>query len=381
MAKASKKNAEEVTDDTAEQGNESQGVLNSLFKAHKADHYNFEEEINYKVPSSSMIMNSIIGGGLSPGVARHCGANSGGKTSAALDFMKNFLKVADDKELRRGVFFRCEGRLSTDMRTRSGIKFVDSPDKWENGTCIIVDSNVFEFVFDVVRQLIVSNEDKVKYFFCIDSVDMMAKRADLEKTLDEAATVAGGALITSVFLKKVSVALAKRGHIAIFISQVRETVNINPYAKTPPKQGSASGGHALEHAASLVLEFLPRFNDDIIREDDEKNGKPIGHFAKCKVVKSDNEANLREVRYPIAYKRTNGNSIWREKEVLDMLQMFNLITRAGAWYYLSDIAKKDLEASSFASPEKFQGIKGVNEWLENNPAIVDFFAVKFANIS
>jgi RecA/RadA recombinase len=372
-----KSKAKEEVEEKGQFGDESKKVISNLFKANKTDHYNFEEEIHYRVPSSSMILNSHLKGGISPGVSRFTGATSGGKSSSALDFMKNFLKVSSDKELRKGIYFRCEGRLSPEMKERCGVKFVTDADLWENGTCLIVDSNVFEFVFDSMRQLIVQNEEKCKYFFLVDSVDMMAKRADLEKSLEEAATVAGGALITSVFLKKVSTALTKRGHIAIFISQVRETVNINPYAKTPPKQGGASGGHAIEHAAQTVLEFLPRFNDDIIRENDEKNGKPRGHYAKCKIIKDNDEGYLTEVRYPVAYGRKNGNSVWREKEVLDMLQMFNLVTRAGAWYYLDESIKKELETANLPIEEKFQGIGGVNAWLEANPVVVDHFAVKF----
>lgn len=375
MARPAKNKEEEEKNEVP--GSESKKVLGALLKANKADHYNFEEEIYYKVPSSSMIMNSILGGGINPGVVRLTGATSGGKTSCAFDFMKNFLKVSTDKDQRKGVFFKAEGRLSPEMKERSGVKFVSDYEQWENGTCLIVDSNVFEFVFDAMRQLVVQNEEKVKYFFVVDSVDMMAKRADLEKGLEDAQQVAGGALITSVFLKKISVAMAKRGHIAVFISQVRETVAINPYAKTPPKQGSASGGHALEHAPDVVLEFLHRFNDDVIREGDDKNGKPIGHYAKCKVVKSNNEANLREIRYPIAYGRKNGQSVWREKEVLDMIQMFNLITRAGAWYYLADQLKQELISKNLPVEEKYQGINGVNAWLEANPEVVDYLAVKF----
>jgi RecA/RadA recombinase len=359
-------------------GQESKTLLNTLFKANKGDHYNFEDEIHYRVASSSMIMNSILKGGIGPGVSRLTGSTSAGKSSVALDFLKNFLLESNETEQRKGVYFRCEGRLSPEMKSRTGIIFVTDIDEWENGTCLIVDSNVFEFVFDVVRQLIVTNEERAKYFFIIDSVDMMAKRADLEKTLDEAATVAGGALITSVFLKKVSTALTKRGHIALFISQVRETVSINPYAKTPPKQGSASGGHALEHAAQTVLEFLPRYADDIIRENDEKNGKPIGHYAKCKVIKDNDEGYLREIRYPILYNRKNGTSVWREKEVLDMMQMFNMISRAGAWYSVTDLLKKELAEKNLPVEEKYQGISSVFAWLEANPAIVDYLSAKFS---
>lgn len=373
MAKAKKE------DEVQEVGSESKNVIGALFKSNKQDHYNFEDTIYYKVPSSSMIMNAAMGGGLSVGCQRFTGTTSGGKTSAALDFMFNFLKEGD-KSNRKGVYFKCEGRLSPEVRERSGITFVDDYEQWESGTCLIIDSNVFEFVFDVMRQLIVKNEEKCKYFFILDSLDMMAKRDDLEKPLESAAQVAGGALLTSVFLKKVSIGLAKKGHIAIFISQIRETVSINPYAKTPPKQGSASGGHAIEHAADWVLEFLPRYNDDIIREGAAKDSKPIGHFAKCKIIKSNNEKNLQEIRYPICYGRTGGKSVWREKEVLDMMQMYELVTRSGAWYYISDTIKKELVEAGFQVEEKYQGINSVDQWLQNNPAVVDFLADKFSKI-
>lgn len=356
-------------------------VIGSILKANKEDHYNFENTIYYRVPSSSMLLNMELGGGIVPGCVRLTGTTAGGKSSCALDFMSNFLKENSDKNLRRGVYFKCEGRLSEEMKLRSGIKFVSNQEEWENGTTLIIESNIFEFVFDVIRSLITDNDESCKYFFIIDSVDMMVKRSDLQKTFDDAQSVAGGALLTSVFLKKVSVALAKRGHICTFISQVRETVAINPYAKTPPKQGGASGGHALEHAQDVVLEFIPRFMDDIIRENPaDKNSKPIGHYAKCKIVKSNNESYLREVRYPICYGRKNGTSVWREKEVVDMLLTFNLIQKAGAWTRLEDNLFKELITAGFEVPDKFQGAAALDSYLQANPKVVDYLVNKVSSV-
>jgi len=359
----------------------SKDVMSSILKANKTDHYNFEETFYYKVLSSSMLLNMELGGGINPGCMRLAGGSSNGKTSCALDFLKNFLNAKTDKDIRKGIYFKCEGRLSEEVKLRSGIKYTTDSDQWENGTCLIVESNVFEFVFDVIRQTITNNEEKCKFFFILDSVDMMVKRADLEKSFEDAQSVAGGALLTSVFLKKVSVAMAKRGHICAFISQVRETVAINPYAKTPPKQANASGGHALEHAQDVVLEFLNRYSDDIIRENpNDKNSKPVGHYAKCKIVKANNESYLREVRYPICYRRTNGTSVWREKEVLDMLMTFSLIQRTGAWYKVNELLIKELAEKNIAIDEKFQGIDSVDSWLQANPAAVDYLAEKLVKL-
>lgn len=359
--------------------NESKKVLSNLLKTNKEDHYNFEDTIYYKVPSSSMIMNSDMEGGLEPGAHRFIGAPSGGKTSSALDFLFNFLNGKDAGE-RRGMYFRCEGRLSPKMQERSGIKFVENVEDWESGTCIIIDSNIFEFTFQTIRDLLRFNKSKCKYFFILDSLDMMIKKEDAEKPFGVAGQVAGGALLTSVFFKTVSIALAKRGHCCILISQVRDTIKLNPYEKGTPKQGQSSGGHAVEHAAGWVLDFQSRWADDIIREDNDKKGKPLGHYAKCKIVKADNESYLREIRYPVKYGRTGGKSIWKEKEVLDMLQMFELLARPegkGQMYVFEENIYAELLEIGTEIPEKFRGIKAVDDWLENTPEVVNYLSEKF----
>ncbi len=361
--------------------NESKSVMSNLMKANKDDHYNFEDTVYYKVPSSSIIMNSFMDGGLEPGAHRFIGNPSGGKTSAALDFMFNFLREEAPTE-RKGVYFKCEGRLSPNMQARSGIKFVTDVDDWDNGTCIIIDSNIYEFVFQMIRDLLQFNKEKCKYFFILDSLDMMIRKDDMLKNFSESGMVASGALLTSVFFKKVSVALAKRGHFTVLISQVRDTIKLNPYEKgTNSKQGNSSGGHAVEHAAGWVLDFQQKYSADIIREDDEKKGRPIGHYAKCIIVKSDNEKNLQEIRYPICYGRENGNSIWREKEVLDMLQMWEMVTRPegkGQTYFLEQSLSDELVAAGLPIEEKFRGIASVNKWLEVNPEVVNFLGNKMS---
>lgn len=362
-----------------EEVDESIRVMKNSLNNNKEDHYNNEETIYYKIPSSSMLMNVDMEGGLEPGAHRFIGAPSGGKTSATLDFMMNFLKKSN-KELVRGVYYKAEGRLTPNMKARSGVKFVENVDEWTNGTCLVVDSNVFEFVFGNIRDLITTNKKKCKYFFVLDSLDMMAKRDDLKKPFEESGMVASGALLTSVFFKKVSIALAKRGHVAILISQVRDTIKINQYEKVNPKQGSASGGHAVEHAAGWVLDFLPRWVDDIIREGDEKTGKPIGHYAKCKIIKSDNESYLREIRYPICYGRTNGNSVWKEKEVLDVMVAWEFVARPsgkGAWYQVSEELSLELKEAGFEVEESYQGLGKVSKWLESNPDMIQYLANKF----
>lgn len=360
---------------TEETGANPQIQAMAYLKENKNDHYNFEEDNYYKVPNSSLNLNLEIGGGLPVGAHRAVGINSGGKTSCTLDFMLNFLRM--DKK-NKGIYFKCEGRLSPEIQERSGIQFTSDPEKWDNN-CLVFESNVYEAVFGFIRELIVNNPTKNKYFFIIDSMDNLVKRDDLAKPLEEAGQVAGGALLTSVFLKKTALALSKRGHILFFISQLRDEIKINAYQKTNPRQGGASGGHAVEHGASLVFEFLPRWQDDYIREGPEKTSKIIGHKCKIRLVKTDNEKYQVDVSYPIKYGRTGGTSVWQEREVYDQLLSWNLLKKGGAWFNFSQEILNELREIDKDVPEKIQGEQNVCNFLESNPKITSYLYDKFRN--
>src|SRR6266404_9355482 len=92
---------------------------------------NHEKDIYYHVRCSSLILTDELDGGLTPGCHRMVGITAGGKSSCALDFMYYFLR----EPKRRGVYFRCEGRLSPKMRERSGISFCGQPLDWKDQTC------------------------------------------------------------------------------------------------------------------------------------------------------------------------------------------------------------------------------------------------------
>lgn len=317
---------------------ETNKMLENFLKANKEDHYNFEEEIDYKVSSGSLQLDLQLGGGFGPGLHRFVGINEGGKTSESLEVMKNFL---NDFPNTKAVYFKAEGRLSPEMKERSGVEFVYSAEEWKEGTCFVFESNIYETVVDLMRQLVMKNPEKTKYCFLLDSVDGLIAKNDLDKNFDESAKVAGGAVIAATFMKKMAISLAKRGHMAIFVSQVRADIKLDPYTKAPIRQTSATGGNALLHFANFIIEFEPRFKDDLILKDpankkvSEKN-PPIGHFAKITVKKSPNETTNRTLCYPIRYGRKNGTSIWIEKEIVDLLYAWEFVNKKGAWINGSD---------------------------------------------
>jgi len=359
----------------------SQAALKSFLKQNEEHHYNFEEEIDYKVSSGSLKVDFELEGGLGPGLHRFIGMNEGGKSSEALEVMKNFLKMPDAK----GVYIKAEGRLSKEMRHRAGINFVSSEEEWVAGACFVFDSNIYETVLDLMRVLVVRNPEQTKYCFVLDSLDGLIMKDDLKKGFEDAHKVAGGALLEAKFMQKMSIALSKRGHMAIFISQVRADIKLDPYSRAPVRQTSATGGNALLHFANYILEFEPRFKKDLILENpaqpiDQQKNKILGHVAKITVKKSPNEKTNYVLQYPIKYGRSNGTSIWVEKEVIDMLYLWGYINKKGAWISVDPDFIEILKKEGHEVPEKIHGEPKLNDLLESSPSLTSFLITYFKDL-
>jgi len=354
--------------------------LLSFLKDNKEDHYNFEDEVYYKVSTGSLNLDIATNGGLCPGLHRFIGMNEGGKTSEALEVTKNFLATVKDS---RALLFKAEGRLSKEIKERSGVKFVTDPKEWVDGTCFVFECNIFETVSELRKDLIQSNDENKRYIFILDSVDGLITKGDKEKTLSEATKVAGGAVISSMLMKKISLALSKRGHIAIFISQVRSDIKLDPYAANKEvRQTSATGGNALLHFANWILEFEPRYNKDLILEKpnekyDSIKNKIIGHNVKITIKKSTNESTNSKVQYPIKYGRKEGSSVWKEYEIIDQILSWEFATAKGAWVTFSDEIIDELKKSNIELKKQHQGIDNLRSYLEENKQITDYFYNKF----
>jgi len=361
---------------------ESINLLGNFLKTNKEDHYNFEDDTDYKISSGSLQFDLQLGGGFGPGLHRFTGMNEGGKTSEALEVMKNFLITNRNS---KGVYIKAEGRLSPEMRERSGIRFVFKAEDWLDGTCFVFESNIYETCVDLMRKLIVENEEKVKYCFTLDSVDGLVTKNDIDKGFEDSAKIAGGAVIAGAFMKKMSIALAKRGHMAIFISQVRADIKLDPYSKAPVRQTTATGGNALLHFANWIIEFEPRFNKDIILQNpsvkkmDAQTNPSIGHFAQVTVKKSTNEKTNTKISYPIRYGRSGGNSIWIEKEVVDLLYAWEFVKKSGSWYKTTEEFKELLAENNLEFPDSLQGEPNVFKTIEDDARLSAFLVSYFKN--
>jgi len=331
-------------------------------------HYNNYEDINYKIPTGSLNLDLALNGGFPVGAHRFTGVNEGGKTSCALTVAKNFQQQFPKDGMV--IYVKSEGRLSPELLNRCGVD--QSPEKFFRFDC-----NVYEKVFELLRELIHDNPENKKYLFIVDSVDALCRLADYNKAFEDSEQVAGGALVTSVFLKKVILPLTKMGHMLILTSQVRVEVATNPYASRGGPKVKQAGGNAIKHYANYICEFQERYSNDIMYTNPsaakiEDKGDPIGHYCKIVFRKSVNEKTGAQVKYPIRYGRTNGNSVWVEKEILDLLKNWGFLEQKGAWISTDEDLLSKLKDANFDFPEKVQGEQKLLDILEKDLKLRDY---------
>ena len=356
------------------EGPDPNDILGNFLKSNKSDHYNFEKEYDYKVSSGSLQFDLCMNGGFGPGLHRFTGLTEGGKTSEALEVMKNFLKTV---EKPRGLYIKAEGRLAPEIRERSGVKFVWSADEWVDGTCFVLETNIYETAMTCIKQLIDNVKNPQKYCFILDSVDGLTAKNDASKGFEEFAKIASGASIAARWCAQTSIALGKRGHMAIFISQVRSEMR-DQYSKEPPRQSVATGGYALQHYANTCIQFQPRYKADLILHNpslktiDERKNPIIGHFAKVLIAKSPNEKSNVTLSYPVRYNRSGGNSIWIEKEVVDLLYAWDFVEKKGAWIKPTDDFKDLLNDNKLEFPQQIQGDNNLFKVLDEDEKLCKF---------
>ena len=112
---------------------------------------------------------------------------------------------------------------------------------------------------------------------------------------------------------------------------------------------------------------------------DAQTNPSIGHFAQVTIKKSPNEKTNTKVSYPIRYGRSGGNSIWIEKEIVDLLYAWEFVKKSGSWYNTTEEFKDLLSENKLEFPEKLQGESNVFKTIEDNPRLSKFLVSYFKN--
>lgn len=312
---------------------------------------------DYKISTGSKIFDSLIGGGFGSGLVRFVGPTEAGKTAEALQVQENFLNEVDNS---KGILVKAEGRLDENMTDRVGTKFVSDPEDWVEGTCWVFECNVYEIVFDLLTSIVTDRDNKVRYCIIIDSMDGLIRMGDLNKKSEDAAKVAGGAVMTGDFLRRTNLYMGKFGHLCIMMAQVRAEIKISQFdPKDKNKLGGASGGNASVHYPNWVIEYMRPNQGDYFLPNKEAqismDNKPFGRNVPIKICKSTNETTSLGIRYPIKFGRKGRSAIWAEKETLELLMSWGYFDKKGSWFKTSD------SLTEFIGEEV--NIQGMKNWL------------------
>lgn len=347
-------------------------IASALLKKNKDVVLNGIEDCEtYKISSGSLNLDFALGGGFGPGFHRFGGTSEAGKTSEAFLVMDNFFEKFPTG---RGIYVKTE-RLTPELQKRVGLTFVKDPQKWTDGSCFILETNIYEAAADFIQAVVMSDTER-KYFIIIDSMDGLQLKNDAEKSFEESQKVSGPAVVTKLLMKRISIYLEKYGHIVLPISQKTADIQISQYAPSDPKlMAGTSGGNALVHFSNNILEFKHTYNgDDILANPKERphivDNPRLGHYVTIKICKAAKEGSSHQtIKYPIKHGRQK-NAIWIEKEVIDFLDSFGHIEGSGAWINFSKEMQeylKSVGAEAFGA-SKFQGNAKFLSHLEENPS-------------
>lgn len=351
-------------------------------KEMKGDIYNDVVAENKLISTGSLIMDSVVK--IRSGqVIRLVGKGAElGKTSEAFVIAENFMKTM---EKSKTIFYKAEGRLSKEMMKRTGLKFVFTVDEWEYGTVFVLCCNIFETVATSFVNVIKAAHANGEHICGIlDSLDGLILKNDMEKGFDGNNKVAGVPLLTKLLFRQCALPIAHYDALLLVTGQYAASPKIDPYAPVAPKQGDSSGGSSIQHQSDYVFDFHPRYGGDYILEDDDQKpdrikNKVLGLYCKVTFRKSASDVTGESVTYPIK-KGVIGPAIWRNKESLDIMLAYQIMTKGGSWFTFAEEIRKEAAELGIEIPEKVQGMKKAFILLEENEQLANFLYQKAKSI-
>lgn len=358
----------------------STSALVGLIKEHKDEHFVYVQPKHTLISTGSLILDSLVKI-RSGGVVRLTGRAELGKTSEGFVLMANYLATMPKA---KGIYFKAEARLTPEIRKRSGLKWVDDPKDWVEGTVFVYPVNVFEVMAETLERLLPQMHELGEHLcVMIDSLDGLMLRADRAKPLwsDDAANVkvAGVPKLTKELFRRLGLPVVHYDVLMLVTSQYSASISLEMYAPKEHRQVQSSGGSSVAHQADYVFEFLPRAQKDSILENpkekpDWRTNKTLGINATVEIKKSGTDVSGSKVQYPVRKGRV-GCAIWVEREIGDMLLNWELLTPkkdpktgkpgGGAWVTLDPKLRGEIKAATGVEmPEHINGMNNVYAELE-----------------
>lgn len=348
-----------------------------------------ERESLPRIPFSAPSMNYQTYGGLPrKRVIEFFGPESSGKTTSALDIVKNaqivfeqewqekterltqLLEEAEKSKASKTKINELKNQLA-DLSEPLKIVYLDLENtldtEWAKKIGVDVD-NIW-----IVRPEMNSAEEILQYvldmydtgevgLIVLDSLPYMVSQNLIDEELTKKAYAGISAPLTE-FSRKVTPYLTKYNAIFLGINQIREDMNSQYNAYSTP------GGKMWKHACAVRLKFrkgdyLDENGASLTRTARNPQGNIVESFVeKTKAFKPDRKL----VSYTLSYQ----NGIEIESDLIDVAVEFGVISKAGAWFSVVDPETGELMADENEEPLKFQGKANLVRRLRDDDVLFD----------
>lgn len=343
------------------------GKLDALIKQINKD---YKEEIAFSgndaalmkyelVPFSSPRLNYMMYGGLPMGrMIEFAGAEKSGKTTTALDIVKNCqIKFEQEGQGRKVCFVDAENTFDVEWATKLGVKVEDL-------LLIKPQEQYAEQIFEIMRAVIETGEIGL---IVLDSVAQLVSKQAFEEDIEKK-TYGGIAMSLTKFCNIVVPLLGKYNCMCIMINQVREDLN-NPYNTfiTP-------GGRGFKHNCSVRLMFQQGdFLDVNYKHLNRGCENPVGNevnvrIEKSKVCRSDRRLGYYTLNYLEGIDYIN--------DMVDVLLQTGYIVQNGSYFTLIDPDTGEVLCDEDGKEIKVQGRTNLYKRLKEDSKLYDLITSK-----
>jgi len=307
----------------------------------------YEEDHNTKIildlpqiraiSTGSLSLDACIGvGGIPTGrLTIFAGAESTAKTTAAIITAKNAILLG-----MKVLFVDAENMLNFDYAKKliGEENFYDEKTN-PKGKFIVLQPDMAEHVLDVIGKAILSGEFGL---IILDSTGALSPKAEKDKQDMEAQTVALVPRLMSKFLRVYFHYIRESNTALLFISQIRDKIGVFSRMKLY----ELPGGHAMKHAASVIVWF---FKDKKIKLIDEVVGQNI----RFSIDKNKVSEPYRGYIFPLMWK----GGIDTCMDSLDFCVTLGIIQKNGPYYKYKEV-------------NIGRGYKAALQYLRDNPDFV-----------
>jgi len=175
-----------------------------------------------------------------------------------------------------------------------------------------------EQALEIMEQLVRSGAVDV---IVIDSVAALVPEAELQGQMGDT-QVGLQARLMSQAMRKLAAAIAQSKTVAIFVNQIRSTIQSGPWGPGT----TTTGGRALKFYASVRMQI---WSEGKIEEGTER----VGTRVHVRVVKNKVAPPFREAVFDVIY----GKGIARSRDIIHTGETLGIVSRSGSWYSYGDV--------------------------------------------